>query len=211
MGSTVLIDIIGSMLIGGLLLLSALRMNETATKNTYQSQENLTVQQNMTAIIQTIQQDFRRIGYCRNPSLTSNPAYYILYGGADSIVFAADLKDTGTLNTVKWWLGARVQTPNPDTVRMLCRQVDNQTTLDANLGVTQFSMRYLDVSGLPIPPPYIPVVVSRIPQLIELTIRVEPTAAYAEPTALYRDTAYTQNFAYWRQTRLVSRNIKLNR
>jgi hypothetical protein len=199
------------MLIGGLLLLSALRMNETATKNTYQSQENLTVQQNMTAIIQTIQQDFRRIGYCRNPSLTSNPAYYILYGGADSIVFAADLKDTGTLNTVKWWLGARVQTPNPDTVRMLCRQVDNQTTLDANLGVTQFSMRYLDVSGLPIPPPYIPVVVSRIPQLIELTIRVEPTAAYAEPTALYRDTAYTQNFAYWRQTRLVSRNIKLNR
>ncbi len=211
MGSTVLIDIIGSMLIGGLLLLSALRMNETATKNTYQSQENLTVQQNMTAIIQTIQQDFRRIGYCKNPSLTSNPAYYILYGTADSIVFAADLYDCGTLNTVKWWLGASIKTPNPDTMWMLCRKVDNGTTLDANLGITQFSMVYLDASNAIIPPPYVAGVTPRIPQLIQLTIRIEPTAAYAEPTALYRDTAYTQNFAYWRQTRLVSRNITLNR
>lgn len=210
MGSTVLIDIIGSMMIGGLLLVSALRMNESATKNTYQEQENLTVQQNMTAIIQTIQSDFRRIGYCKDPSQTADPTRYILYGRSDSIAFAADINNSGTLNIVKWWLGAKIKTPNPDTMRMLCRQVDNTTMLDANLGVTQFSLVYIDVSGDTIVPPYIGGLVPS-PQLIQLTVKIEPTAAYAEPTALYRENAYTQNFAYWRQTRLVSRNIRLNR
>lgn len=200
MGSTSLLDILGSLVIGGLLLLTALRMNQNATKNTYTSQASLTVQQNMTAIIQNIEWDFRKIGYCKNPMLTADPTHYILRGSTDSISFVADLLNSGTLNTVSWYFGPQVGS-NP-RVHKLCRKVDNGSALEANLGVTQFSMIYFGASGDTIKLPY-SAGDSVTPQLIELTLRVEPTAAY--------DTAYSQNFSYWRQTRLVSRNLKMNR
>ena len=38
MGSSTMIDIVGSMLIGGLLLLTAVRMDERATSNTFQAE-----------------------------------------------------------------------------------------------------------------------------------------------------------------------------
>ncbi|HEY9166196.1 MAG TPA: hypothetical protein VIS48_08560 [Candidatus Kryptonia bacterium] len=200
MGSTSLLDILGSLVIGGLLLLVALRMNSQATMNTYSSQASLTVQQNMTAIIQNIEWDFRKIGYCKNPMLTSDPTHYILKGKSDSISFIADLYNSGTANTVSWYLGSYVG-PNP-RVRKLCRKVDGGAALEANLGVTQFSMIYFGASGDTIVLPY-SAGDSVTPQLIELTLRVEPTVAY--------DTAYTQSYSYWRQTRLVSRNLKMNR
>jgi len=150
MGTTTLIDIIGSMVIGSMLLLTALQMNDTATKNTFQCQENLTVQQNLTAIIQNIQWDFEKIGYCKEPTLISDPARYILYGDNDSISFSADLYNTGTLNTVSWYLGGYIKGPNP-RIRKLCRKVDNNPPSEANLGVTQFSLQYFDAAGISIP------------------------------------------------------------
>ncbi len=199
MGSTVLIDILGSLIIGGLLLLTALQMNDNATANTFQSQENLTVQQNMTSVVENIESDFRRIGYCKNPLLVTDKTKYILYGRSDSIAFTGDIGNDGTLDTVRWWIGDYVKGPNP-RIRMLCRRVDETPTDSANMGITQFSMMFIGwmndtiatyVSGG-----------ADYPALVQLTLRVEPTAAY--------DTAYYQNFSYWRQTRLVSRNIKLN-
>jgi len=60
MGTTTLIDIIGSMLIGSLLLLVALRLNDQATKNTFDCQEQLTVQQNITFLVEALGADFRK-------------------------------------------------------------------------------------------------------------------------------------------------------
>ncbi len=200
MGSTALIDIISSMLIGGLLLLAALRMNDQATKTTFQCQTNLTVQQNMTAVVQNIEWDFRKIGYCSDPKQTADPTRYILYGDQDSIAFVADLDNVGVLNTVKWYLGDYINGPNP-RIRKLFRQVDGESPVQANLGVTEFSLEYFDATNNRIATVIAGAVPS--PQLIQLTIKTEPTAAY--------DTSYSQTFSYWRQTRLVSRNIRLNR
>ena len=200
MGTTTLIDIIGSMVIGSMLILAALQMNENATRNTFQCQENLTVQQNMTAVIQNIQWDFEKIGYCKDPKKISDPARYILYGDIDSIVFAADLYDTGNLNTVTWYLGGYVGGPNP-RIRRLCRKVDAFPAVESNLGVVEFTLEYFDALNIKIPLVLADSVPA--PQLVQLTVRLEPTAAY--------DTAYAQNFSYWRQTRLVSRNIRVNR
>ncbi len=200
MGSTALLDIIGSMLVGGLLLLSALRMNDQATQNTYHMQENLTVQQNMTSIIESIQWDFRKIGYCKDPKQIKDPKYFILYGDSNQIVFRADIYNDGTIDTVRWYLGGYIAGPNP-RIRDLCRQVNSEPVLHANLGVTQFSLKYFDVCDSLMPTVIAPQ--ASIPQLVELTVKVEPTASY--------NRAYTENFAYWRQTRLVSRNMILQR
>jgi len=64
MGFSSLIDILGSIVIGGLLLMILLRMNETATQNTYEYNGELTVQQNLVSTVQLIEYDFRKIGYC---------------------------------------------------------------------------------------------------------------------------------------------------
>lgn len=200
MGSTTLLDIVGSLFIGGFLLLAAVRMNGQATKNTFESQENLTVQQNMTSIIENIQWDFRKIGYCQDPKQIKDPKYFILYGDSDSIVFRADLSNIGKIDTVRWYLGSHIPGPNP-RIRQLCRQVNSAPPVEANLGVVEFTMKYYDVSDS-----LMSIIVApqaSVPQLVELTLRLEPTAAY--------DTAYAKNFSYWRQTRLVSRNMILQR
>jgi hypothetical protein len=198
MGSSTLIDIVSSMLIGGLLLVVAIRMDEQATKNTYDSEASLTVQQNLTSLIENIEYDFRKIGYCKNPNLTTDPAMYILYGDSDSISFIADLNNVGKLDTVTWYLGGPVQgSPNP-AIRMLYRKVDNNPVMGSNLGVTEFSLAYFETFGQQLPG-YIGGSPDP-PQLIQLTVKVEPTAAY--------DSSYSSNYAIWRQTRLISRNLR---
>ncbi len=189
-------------MIGGLLLLTALQMNDTATQNTFTAQENLTVQQNMTAVVQNIESDFRRIGYCKDPRQTIDKTNYILFGNPDSIIFTADIDNNGILDTVTWWLGNHVSGPNP-RIRMLCRRVGHTTVDSANLGITQFQMLYFDVSNDTMTHVRGDSGGTNYPVLVQLTVRIEPTAAY--------DTAYYQNFSYWRETRLVSRNIALNR
>ncbi len=192
-----MIDIVGSLLIGGMLLVLTMKMDENSVRTTYETQENLTVQQNLTSLIQNVEFDFRRIGYRRNGG--APPANQcILYGRGDSIAFLADLGDSGTMNTVRWYLGGKIPGSSNPNLRMLYRQVDAAPPTGANLGVADFQLDYLDAFGVPVDTPYIAGAPGP-PNLIRLTIKVEPTAAY--------DTAFATNFAVWRETRLVSRNL----
>lgn len=199
MGSSTLIDIVSSMLISGFLLVTALHMDEQSVKTTYYSETNLTVQQNLTSLVENLEYDFRKMGYCADPTLQPKTYMYIVEGDTNYIWFLADLDNAGVLDTVKYYLG---NTPIPGcankNVRMLYRQIDGNPPFGSNLGVAQFSLRYLDGFGQPVPTPiYAP---SQV-QMVEITLKIEPTAAYG-------DTSYTQNFALWRQTRLISRNLK---
>lgn len=197
MGSSTMIDIVSSMLISGLLLLVALRMDEKSVQNTFDSQASLTVQQNLTSVVENLEWDMRKIGYCKNPDLQPQTYMYIVKGDTNLIWFLSDVNNAGVLDTVKYWLGGPVPgSANPD-VRMLYRQVDNGPAMGANLGITQFNIRYLDSFGQQLSTPF---VAPSQTQIMEITVRVEPTAAY--------DTAYSSNYAVWRQTRLVSRNLK---
>lgn len=223
MGNSTLIDIVGSTFIGLFLLLSAMRMNENAHANNFQTQENLTVQQNLVTLVQLLERDFRRIGYRRGGD--PPPDSCILYGRRDSVVFVGDIADDGSLDTVTWY--------SPDTskftkalrnrwncsnkfVRMLIRTDRNPghlpyiTTDTLVFGVTQFSLRYYDTFKhlivdtsygkadtaayrYPSLPP---------PVLMQVSLEVQPLLAYGADS-----TAYQNNFAFWSETRLVSRNL----
>ena len=197
MGSSTLIDIVSSMLISGLLLLVALQMDAKSVQNTFDSQASLTVQQNLTSLVESIEYDFRKIGYCKNPDAVPPSDEFIQSGDSTYISFLSDVADSGGLDTVKYWIGSTpIQGCPNHSVRMLYRTVDSGDTLASNLGITEFKLRYIDSMGDTLQghigsPNGI--------QLIEVTVRIEPTVSY--------NANYDSIYAVWRQTRLVSQNL----
>lgn len=197
MGSQTMIDIAGSILIGGFLLLTAMRMNATATSTTYQSQAALTVQQNLTSLVEEIEYYFGKIGYLNNMDSTANRSYYILAGSPDSISFEADLQRRGVFDTVSYWLGNHVAgCPNP-SVKYLYRKIDDQQPVEANLGVAVFNLAYFDQFMNPLPSS---ISAPNNVRVIELTVKIEPTTIY--------NAAYDTVWSVWKETRIISRNLR---
>ena len=197
MGSSTLIDIVSSMLISGLLLLVALQMDAKSVQNTFDSQASLTVQQNLTSLVESLEYDFRKIGYCKNPNIVPQSDEFIQSGDSTSISFLSDIADSGALDTVKYWLGSTpIQGCLNQNVRMLYRRVDSGTILASNLGITEFKLKYLDSNGNPIQGN---ITAPNGVQLMVVEVKVEPTASY--------NAEYDSIYAVWRQTRLVSQNL----
>ncbi len=78
MGFSTLIDILGSTLVGGMLLLILFRINDTAVENSFSMGENLLVQKNLVEAVELLEFDFRKIGYCEDWEKLSNPSKYIV-------------------------------------------------------------------------------------------------------------------------------------
>jgi hypothetical protein len=225
MGVAVLLDVLGSMIIGGILLLTLFRMNDTASRNTYNFSGELTLQENLVTTVEVIEHDFRKIGYCEDPEVLPNPELdAILYADTSRIIFLTDLmitpfndpdpKGDGILDTLEYYLGPTDEllgTPNPYD-RMLYRVVNGNPT-GVNLGITYFRIRYfrdsLTATGsttlAEILPDQLPKIhVTGTPTgitALQIDIQVENTASYDAASNPYRQ-------AFWRQIRLSSRNIK---
>jgi hypothetical protein len=200
MGTTTLIDLAGSFLVSGLLLLTALQLDQKSIQTTFDSQAGLTVQQNMVALIEVLQYDFRKIGYCRTAGKLPSSAVntFIQKGDTSTIWFLADVTNSGNVDTVKYWLDtAPIPGAANPRVRMLYRQINSGVPMGSNLGVTQFSIQYFDAFGVQIPTPF---GAPNQAQYIVLNVRLEPVAAF--------NSDYSSNFVIWRQTRMVSRNLR---
>jgi len=223
MGTSVILDVVGSMIIGGILLLTLFRMNDNATRNTYNFSGELIVQQNLVTSVEVLEYDFRKIGYCEDPSQLPHPeSDAILYADTSKIIFLTDIMEPpygdphgdGILDTVQYFLGPAdlTSTPNPND-RILYRIVNNEAIRGINLGITKFRIRYyrdsLLASGsttlaeiLPsdLPKIYVPGTPTGITAM-QIDIQVENTASYDAANNPFRQ-------AFWRQIRLSSRNIK---
>lgn len=222
MGFAVLIDIVGSMIIGGFFLLILFRLNDSTVRNTYNFSGELVVQENLVVTVEVLEYDFRKIGYCENPLALPNPEENaILYADTSEIRFLTDLMigpnydiGDGIVDTIYYYLGLPedlTSTPNPYD-RMLYRVVNGNPT-GVNLGITEFKIRYfrdsLTASGsttlaeiLPneLPKIYVPGTPTGITAM-QIDIQVENSAAYDPENNPYRN-------AFWRQIRLSSRNLK---
>ena len=224
MGIAVILDVLGSMIVGGILLLTLFRMNDSATRNTYNFSGELTLQENLVATVEVIEYDFRKIGYCEDPLKLPHPeANAILYADTNRIKFLTDLLVTAyddpnprgdeNLDTLEYILNPAYisGTPNPND-RMLYRVVNGNPT-GVNLGITYFRIRYFRDSStasgsttlaeiLPkdLPKIYTPGSPTGITAL-QIDVQVENTASYDPGNNPYRQ-------AFWRQIRLSSRNLK---
>lgn len=197
MGFSTILDILGSMLIGGILLSITLRLNDAATSKTYNNSGELSLQQNMVTVAQIIENDFRKIGYCADWNKFPDPSKAIVSAGESSIKYLTDIDYDTNMDSIRYFLGPTselLSTPNPRD-RMLYRVLNNQAPVSSNLGVTQFRMVYFDTLGDTL---FLPITNPALIASIEINLTVESVAAY--------DTAYSS--AFWRQIRLVARNLK---
>lgn len=196
---SVMLDLIGSMIIAGFVILMGLRLNETISGSADSSMAGLNVQQSMSDIVQDLESDFRKIGYS-----VADPRRSIAIADTGHVKFYSDLYRTGTVDSVEWFIGPPLTTlPNPN-IRVLYRKFNDEDALGAaGLGVTQFYLRYFNAQGDTIHP----LDASRYSQIwtIEISLRVE--SPYKVQDAVNTDqTGFAA--AFWRQTRLSSRNIK---
>ncbi len=197
MGTNVILDIMGSMIIGGILMITLFRVSDRATERTYNNSGDLTNQQNIAAVVRTLEYDFRKIGYCADWTQIPNPSKSIIFAKSDGIKFLTDVDRDGKVDTMYYYIGPTselIYTANPRD-RFLYRVVNNEKPVKVNLGVTQFDLVYFNVDKEIIP---VPISVLGEIYTIQISVAVEDIEAY--------DQKYSQVF--WRQIRLVAKNLK---
>lgn len=204
MGTNTLIDILGSMIIGGMLMTLLWRMNDDATQNMYNYGGELILQQNLAVTSRVIEYDFRKIGYCETWNKMIDPSNAILIADSNAIKFLADIypdgDPDGNIDSVFYRLGPTSecsQTPNPRD-RYLYRIINGEEPVKISMGITNFNLIYFDALGDTIEFPLNYPVDTKTINSMEINLTAENVAAY--------DTVYSS--AIWRQIRLVSRNLK---
>lgn len=197
MGIASIFDLIGSVIIGGVLLITLIKINDSATRNTYGFTGELVVQENLVTTVEVLEYDFRKIGYCEDPFAIPNTKRAILYADSTDITYLTDVNFDGIPDTMRYYLGPTSElshTPNPDD-RMLYQEI-NGNRAGVNLGITLFKIKYFGALGeeLSLPRTFPPTGIFSM----QIDIRIENTSAYDEE---YR-------YAFWRQIRLASRNLE---
>lgn len=198
MGFSTLLDVVGSIIIGGLILLILFRLNASATSNLYNNNSEANVQSAMISVAAVLEDDFRKIGYCKDWTKIPDPTKSILMANTSSIKFLTDVNNDGIVDTLYYYVGPTSElsnTPNPRD-RLLYRVVNSETPKSSNVGITEFKITYFDTFGniitsLPVSP------TSKI-QKMQIDFQVENP----EPI----DTTYV--VAFWRQLRLSARNLQ---
>lgn len=206
MGFSTLLDILGSTIVGGLLLMILFRMNDAAVENNYNLNGEKIVQQNLVDVVKFIEYDFRKIGYCANYQNIPIPTESILQADSNSITFLTDIVTSpgtfgdGVVDTVRYYLSdttALTMTPNPHD-KILYRRVNSEPLRGSNMGVTLFKLTYFDSFGDTLK------TLPAVPPLGIITIQID--------IAIENPYAFDENYSYekrviWRQIRLAARNF----
>ncbi len=197
MGFNVLMDILGSSIIGGIIMLTLFRVNDSAIENTLNGSTELSAQQNLSTVVQILEEDFRRIGYCADWNKIPVPSHAIIFADSNEIKYLTDIESDGKVDTMHYYIGDPSEllvTPNPRD-RFLYRVVNSEIPVGVNLGVTQFSLTFFNPLGDSI---YFPVTDPREIYTMKIDITVEDVAAYNQEYST----------AFWRQIRLAARNLR---
>lgn len=197
MGFSSILDILGSVIIGGLLLLILFRLSNTSTENTYLNGSELIIQQNLVEVVELLEYDFRKIGYCEDWTKIPDPSQAILSADSNNITYLTDVDSDGLVDTMRYFTGTTEElsvTDNPSDV-ILYRLVNGEAPAGSNLGVTQFQLIYFNAVGDTID---FPIQVPGEIYTMQINITIENTTGY--------DNQYTA--AFWRQIRLAARNLK---
>ena len=198
---TVVLDIISSVMIGAMVILIGLRLNQSIAGTADASMAQLNVQENAVEIVRTLERDLRRISFN-----ASDPTQCILvFDTTNSIIrFKGDIDNDGGgvpdagMNTVEWKLGPIVSGLQNSHIRTVLRRVDGGPWDVVGSGVTLFRLAGFDRSGKPTNDRH-------LIRIIETTLQIENP--YMTQDQVNADTtSYAKVF--WRQTWLSSVNLK---
>jgi type II secretory pathway component PulJ len=203
MGSSTMLDLIGSIVIGGFLLVMGLRINAQASEASNVYAANLILQQNITAVVSILEEDFKKIGYCKDWRKIPDPSKALRIAEASRIRFWTDVDNDGTLDSITYYVGSPIQllsTPNPRD-RFLYRQVNKTAPISMNLGVTQFAFKFSDAENDPLA---FPITDPRLVYYMQISLAVE--SGFPLTQEYMADT--TQYEVFWRQLRLITKNLR---
>lgn len=205
MGFSTLIDILGSTIIGALLLLILFRINDTAVENTYTFSGELMVQEGLVEAVSIIEHDFRKMGYCESWENMPDPTNSIIYADENKISFLTDVPVSagspgdGIIDTLHYFVGPTSELRNTDNPRdrLLYRVVNSNIPKGSNIGITLFKLTYFDSFGNKLPTPIYGASTGAIHSL-QIDVEVESVNGY--------NKKYPSVF--WRQIRLAARNLR---
>jgi type II secretory pathway component PulJ len=205
MGSSTILDILGSFIVFGLLFIMALRLNASATENNSAYYANYILQRNLIILVTLLEDDFKRIGYCKVSTNLPNPADAIVYCDSNKFAFLTDIQNNGGLDRIEYSLGPTselTETPNPRD-RFLYRKVNSGTADRWNLGITQFKFQYYNYLEDVMTYAQAAVAPSNV-GLVDLSVQLESPSPMQQE--YMQDT--TQYQIFWRQIRLSSKNLR---
>jgi hypothetical protein len=163
------INIVTGFVIGGMLLLSLLVLNNRVSRNSGMVTLTEMTRQQMDAIARTADADLRRIGQVGG-------AFPISVANSNRLVFITSF-DGLTASTVEWFYNTAepiLDSQNPND-HMLYRIANGDSTR-IRMGVTDFTFSYFNAAGNPT------AVLTEI-QRIRLQVLVESEAAYGDEFA----------------------------
>jgi hypothetical protein len=138
------LDIVGSFVIAGLLLLAIFGTSASLTATATQNALDILAQENLSVVTEMILYDFHKIGYY--PSHEPPDDFRILSMSPNGLRFRSDIDNDGSIDTVSYSVGDTSEvsgTPNRKDF-ILYRLVGNEPRLGAALGVTDFHLLYRD-------------------------------------------------------------------
>lgn len=136
------INLIGSAIIGGLMLLSILGVNGLLVENSIESIADYQVKYHTSTIAGVLSYDLRKIGYLYNDGFPLDSI------SSHLIRFNADVTGDGDADTVQWVFAQSLPdliTPNPGDTSLF--RVVNDDTTDFSGGVITFAFTYYDSLG----------------------------------------------------------------
>ena len=169
MGSTT--DLIGSFVIGGLVIVIILSLNYNLSNTTFQRSQDLISQQASVELLNILENDLYKAGY----RTTATP---VLLAESLSVAFLADLDDNGTIDSVRYTVGDTtffLTTTNPHD-RPLYRRLNAGSQQNVASGLTEFYFAYRDTAGSVIPYDSLKYVRHRsVVRLITFAFVIEPS------------------------------------
>ncbi len=134
-----LLDILGSTIAGGLVILTLIQFNFTTTEMKNEFQSTYTIQSGINEVSEVIEFDFYKAGF-RVPHLD-----VFITAKDTSVKYLADLFNDGSIDTVQYYLGLPSQassTDNPND-RPLFRKLNSGSASSIGL-VSEFNITYFD-------------------------------------------------------------------
>ncbi len=192
---SVMLDIIGSVIIGAYVLLMGIRLNSNIGDHVQASMVTLSLQESLVDAIRTMESDFRKIGYG-----TLDPRTALEVTEPDHIRFKSDLNRDGFIEHIDWALVKTVDASG-DTAMVLNRQVSGEPPMMVLSDVTSFRLDYLTETGDPAD-------TTVKGQIMEIQTALKIRSPYKVADAVKGSDDPKEVEGFWRQTRLTSRNLR---
>jgi hypothetical protein len=191
---SVMLDLIGSVIIGAYVLLMGIRLNSNIGEHVQLSVVTLNLQEGLVDAVQTMESDFRKIGYG-----TIDPRTALEVTQPHHIRFKADINRDGYIERIDWAWEMKVSASG-DTTTELTRRVSGEPAMMVLSDVPLFRLEYLTEAGAPAD-----TTAKGQIQVIQTALKVR--SPYAVPDVLAGSDSSKAVEGFWRQTRLVSRNL----